>query len=124
MPANDPRLEMGQEHLFAQIWTRPGLTIEERRLISLSIASSPGSTLGFAAHLCGALESGDLSENELWEWLIHFTQYAGYLKAAPVWAEYPKLLAERGSMPLPVMGVAPGPGGRVETRPRDASANP
>ena len=30
MPADDPWLKMGQEHLFAQIWTRPGLTIKER----------------------------------------------------------------------------------------------
>ena len=66
-----------------------------------------GSEVGFASHLRGGLESGDLSETELWEWLIHFTQYAGYPKAAPVWAEYRALLAERGSMPLPVRGVAP-----------------
>ena len=38
--------------------------------------------------------------------LIHFTQYAGYPKAAPVWAEYRRLLAERGAMPLPARGVA------------------
>ncbi len=107
LPADDPWLQMGQEHLFAQIWTRPGLTIKERRLVSLSIASAVGSTLGFAAHLRGALESGDLSQTELWEWLIHFTQYAGYPKAAPVWAEYRRLLAERGSMPLPARGVEP-----------------
>lgn len=105
VPPDDPWLEMSQEHLFGQIWTRPGLTIKERRLISLSIASAVGSRLGFAAHLRGALESGDLSENELWEWLIHFTQYAGYPKAAPVWSEYRALLAERGSMPLPLRGV-------------------
>ena len=105
MEADDPWLEIGQEHLFGQIWTRPGLTIKERRLISLSIASAMGSRLGFAAHLRGALESGDLTEDELWEWLIHFTQYAGYPKAAPVWSEYRMLLAERGSMPLPAMGV-------------------
>ena len=107
MEADDPWLEMGQEHLFGQIWTRPGLTIKERRLISLSIAAALGSRLGFAAHLHGALESGDLTEEELWEWLIHFTQYAGYPKAAPVWSEYRMILAERGSMPLPAMGVDP-----------------
>jgi alkylhydroperoxidase/carboxymuconolactone decarboxylase family protein YurZ len=75
-------------------------------LISLSVAAAVGSTEGFAAHLRGGLESGDLTEAELWEWLIHFTQYAGYPKAAPVWAEYRRLLAERGSMPLPARGVA------------------
>lgn len=106
IPVDDPWLQISQEHLFAQIWTRPGLTIKERRLISLSVASAVGSTEGFAAHLRGGLESGDLTEAELWEWLIHFTQYAGYPKAAPVWAEYRRLLAERGSMPLPARGVA------------------
>ena len=105
IPPDDPWLEIGQEHLFGQIWTRPGLTMKERRLISLSVASALGSRLGFAAHLRGALESGDLSEEEIWEWLIHFTQYAGYPKAAPVWSEYRTLLAERGSMPLPSRGV-------------------
>ena len=102
---DDPWLRISQEHLFAQIWTRPGLTIKERRLISLSVAATAGSRLGFASHLRGALESGDLSEEELWEWLIHFTQYAGYPKAAPVWSEYRLILAERGSMPLPTHGV-------------------
>ena len=92
---------------FAQIWTRPGLTIKERRLISLSVAATAGSRLGFSSHLRGALDSGDLSEEELWEWLIHFTQYAGYPKAAPVWSEYRLILAERGSMPLPSHGVDP-----------------
>jgi len=109
VPPDDPWLRMSQEHLFGQIWTRPGLTMKERRLISLSVASAVGSRLGFAAHLRGALDSGDLSENEIWEWLIHFTQYAGYPKAAPVWSEYRALLAERGSMPLPLRGVDANP---------------
>jgi len=107
VPVDDPWLKISQEHLFAQIWTRPGLTLKERRLISLSVAAAMGSTVGFASHLRGGLESGDLSEEEIWEWLIHFTHYAGYPKAAPVWAEYRALLAERGSMPLPLRGVDP-----------------
>ena len=107
IPPDDPWLKISQEHLFAQIWSRPGLTMKERRLISLSVAASVGSRLGFVSHLRGGLESGDLTEAELWEWLIHFTQYAGYPKAAPVWSEYRALLAERGSMPLPAMGVDP-----------------
>lgn len=119
IPPDDPWLKISQEHLFAQIWTRPGLTTKERRLISLSIAASVGSRLGFASHLRGGLESGDLTEAELWEWLIHFTQYAGYPKAAPVWSEYRALLAERGSMPLPAMGVDPE---RMERAPKKTDA--
>ena len=101
IPADDPWLRMGEEHLFAQIWTRPGLSIRDRRLISLTAAAYAGSHEGYASHLKGALDHGDLSSDELWEWLLHFTQYAGYPKAAPVWAEYRTQLAERGLMPLP-----------------------
>lgn len=101
LPADDPWLRMGEEHLFAQIWTRPGLTVRDRRLISLTAAAYAGSLEGYASHLKGALDHGDLSVDELWEWLLHFTQYAGYPKAAPVWAEYRTQLAERGLMPLP-----------------------
>ena len=99
--ADDPWLRMSQEHLFAQIWARPGLTLRDRRLIALTAAAYAGSHEGFASHLSGALDNGDLSTDELWEWLLQFTQYAGYPKAAPVWAEYRTLLAERGLMPLP-----------------------
>jgi alkylhydroperoxidase/carboxymuconolactone decarboxylase family protein YurZ len=118
MPADDPWLQMGQEHLFGQIWTRPGLAVRDRRLVSLSVAAALGSPPGYSSHLRGALESGDLSEEELWEWLLHFTQYAGYPKAAPVWSEFRRLLAERGSMPLPAMGVEPLPSSEVHEPPR------
>lgn len=101
IPADDPWLQMSQEHLFAQIWSRPGLTLRDRRLIALTAAAYAGSHEGYAAHLSAALDNGDLSQDEIWEWLLQFTQYAGYPKAAPVWAEYRTLLAERGLMPLP-----------------------
>ncbi|MDH5348949.1 MAG: hypothetical protein OEW13_13700 [Nitrospira sp.] len=35
------------------------------------------------------------------ECLIHFTSYAGYPKAAPVWAEIRMALAKREIRPLP-----------------------
>jgi 4-carboxymuconolactone decarboxylase len=101
IPADDPWLRMGQEHLFGQIWSRPGLSLRDRRLIALTAAAYAGSREGYAAHLTGALDNGDLSPDEIWEWLLQFTQYAGYPKAAPVWAEYRIQLAERGLMPLP-----------------------
>ena len=41
------------------------------------------------------------------EWLIHFTSYAGYPKAAPVWAEIRIALAKREILPLPA-SLGPG----------------
>lgn len=101
LEADDPWQRMAQEEVFATIWTRPGLTLKQRRLTSLTVSAAVGSPLGISSHLHGCLESGDFTEDELWEWLIHFTHYAGYPKAAVAWFEYRKVLAERGSMEMP-----------------------
>ena len=107
MPADDPWLKMSEEQVFAQIWTRPGLSMRDRRLISLTAAAYASSPPGYISHIEGALDKGDLTPDELWEWLIHFTQYAGYPKAAPVWAEIRIALAKRGVLPLPA-SLGPG----------------
>jgi 4-carboxymuconolactone decarboxylase len=107
IPADDPWLQMSQEQVFAQIWTRPGLSMRDRRLISLTAAAYAASPPGYISHIEGALDSGDLTPAELWEWLIHFTNYAGYPKAAPVWAEIRIALAKRGVLPLPA-SLGPG----------------
>lgn len=101
VPNDDPWLRMGQEQVFAQIWTRPGLSMRDRRLVSLTAAAYAASPPGYISHIEGALDSGDLGPDELFEWLIHFTSYAGYPKAAPVWAEIRIALAKRGIMALP-----------------------
>ena len=46
IPPDDPWLQMSQEHLFAQIWTRPGLTMRDRRLIALTAAAYASSPAG------------------------------------------------------------------------------
>lgn len=107
MPADDPWLQMSQDQVFAQIWTRPGLSMRDRRLISLTAAAYASSPPGYISHIEGALDNGDLTPAELWEWLIHFTNYAGYPKAAPVWAEIRIALAKRGVLPLPA-SLGPG----------------
>ncbi|MEZ4334291.1 MAG: carboxymuconolactone decarboxylase family protein [Myxococcota bacterium] len=107
MPADDPWLQLSQDQVFAQIWTRPGLSLRDKRLISLTAAAYAASPPGYISHIEGALDNGDLTPAELWEWLIHFTQYAGYPKAAPVWAEIRIALAKRGVLPLPA-SLGPG----------------
>lgn len=107
IPADDPWLKMSEEQVFAQIWTRPGLSLRDKRLISLTAAAYAASPTGYISHIEGALDNGDLTPDELWEWLIHFTQYAGYPKAAPVWAEIRIALSRRGVLPLPA-SLGPG----------------
>lgn len=92
---DDPWLEISHEHIFGRLWSRPGLTRKERRWISLTLAASSGQASGYAAHLRGALDSGDMTEAELWEWLIHFAHYAGWPKSSNVWGDLRQILEER-----------------------------
>ena len=70
------------EAVFGRVWTRPGLTRKERRWITLSVAAMTGSPVAVESHLRAALASGDISDEELLEWTIHFAHYAGWPLAA------------------------------------------
>lgn len=95
--ADDPWLELSHEHLFAEIWSRPGLTRKERRWISLTLSAASGQKAGYMSHLRGALESGDITEAEMWEWLLHYTHYAGWPAASNVWVDLRQLIDERAA---------------------------
>jgi 4-carboxymuconolactone decarboxylase len=69
------------DHVFAEIWARPGLTRKERRWISITCACMTGAPVAMEAHFGGALATGDISMDELREFVIHFAAYAGHPRA-------------------------------------------
>jgi 4-carboxymuconolactone decarboxylase len=69
------------DQVFAEIWTRPGLTRKERRWISITCACMSGAPFAMEMHLGAALRSGDISIDELREFVIHFAAYAGHPRA-------------------------------------------
>lgn len=74
---SDPYLQF-TANLFANVWTRPGLSRKERRLISLSAIASRGSAEALPHHIRAALQCGDLTKEELLEWVVHLAHYAGW----------------------------------------------
>jgi 4-carboxymuconolactone decarboxylase len=79
--AIDPLTEATLDHVFAEIWTRPGLTRKERRWIALSCAGASGSAVAMQAHAASALQSGDITIEELREFVLQFAVYQGFPKA-------------------------------------------
>jgi 4-carboxymuconolactone decarboxylase len=69
------------DQVFAEIWTRPGLTRKERRWISITCACMSGAAVAMETHISAALASGDISMTELREFIIHFAVYAGHPRA-------------------------------------------
>jgi 4-carboxymuconolactone decarboxylase len=69
------------DQVFAEIWTRPGLTRKERRWIAITCACMTGAPLATETHLGAALRTGDITLEELQEFVVHFAVYAGHPKA-------------------------------------------
>ena len=82
-PPLDPYTAQGVlDTVFSELWSRPGLTRKERRLITLSCVGAASSPGAIEAHLGGALDSGDVTIEEMQEFILHFAFYAGWPRAA------------------------------------------
>jgi 3-hydroxyisobutyrate dehydrogenase-like beta-hydroxyacid dehydrogenase len=66
------------EHLFADIWSRPHLTIRDRRLLVLGATAMLGRTDLLKNHLSGALRAGELTTDQLREISLFMHYYAGW----------------------------------------------
>jgi 4-carboxymuconolactone decarboxylase len=65
-----------QQSAFGDIWTRPGLPVRDRSMITVAVLAALGQPEELRAHLAGALNVG-LSREELVEVLMHVSVYAG-----------------------------------------------
>ncbi|OBI44158.1 carboxymuconolactone decarboxylase family protein [Mycobacterium sp. E796] len=66
------------DHLFANIWSRPGLSMRDRRLMVLTVVTALGSSDLTETQVNAALANGELSEQELREIAIFLTHYLGF----------------------------------------------
>jgi 4-carboxymuconolactone decarboxylase len=69
------------DQVFAEIWTRPGLTRKERRWIAITCACESGAPFAMETHIGAALQTGDITMDELREFVVQFAVYAGWPKA-------------------------------------------
>jgi alkylhydroperoxidase/carboxymuconolactone decarboxylase family protein YurZ len=85
-PVTDPYTEVTTDHLMGRVWTRPGLARRDRRLVTLTIAAVTGQSGPLRNHLRASLDSGDLSVDELQEWIVHLAHYGGWPAATTAYA--------------------------------------
>jgi 4-carboxymuconolactone decarboxylase len=81
-PPDTPLRFAARDVLFGQVWSRPGLTLRQRRWISLTGAALSGPGVGAESHVYGALRSGDISVTELQEFVLHLAPLAGWPRVA------------------------------------------
>jgi 4-carboxymuconolactone decarboxylase len=73
-------MDIATEHIFGALWTRPGLDLKTRTLVTVVSDAATGQLPELAIHLRMARRQG-WSEQELTEVLLHLI---GYLGAPPV----------------------------------------
>ena len=66
------------DHLFADIWNRPGLTDRDRRLLLIGLLTGTGAHDVLTIQVPAALSSGDLDAEALREIVVFLSHYAGW----------------------------------------------
>jgi 4-carboxymuconolactone decarboxylase len=66
------------EHLFANIWSRPGLSMRDRRIMVLTVVTALGNSDLIETQVNAAFVNDELSEEELREIAIFLTHYLGF----------------------------------------------
>lgn len=66
------------DHLFAEIWTRPALTIRERRLLLLGAVAAQGNVDIAKIQLTAALHNEEFDATQLREIALFLTHYVGW----------------------------------------------
>ncbi|GGV42615.1 hypothetical protein GCM10010182_79140 [Actinomadura cremea] len=80
--------------VFGHVWQRPGLTRRERRIITVACVAVCDSPTPLRSHVGAALNSGDVSKEEMDEIVLQFAAYSGFAKgealgdtADAIWAD-------------------------------------
>lgn len=112
-PAGEPMTlfeSSWRDYIFAEVWTRPGLDLRSRYLISLAgaaTADTPAEILG--GYVRGALVNRELDLTELREAAAHLAIYGGWSRGATLDAAITRVARELGLAQEPYEPIRPGP---------------
>lgn len=79
-----PFLEAISGHVFGEIWTRPGLDQRSRRWLTLVGVAESNREVPMKTHFYAAMASGNCSQEEMHEFILHYASHAGWHKASSV----------------------------------------
>jgi 4-carboxymuconolactone decarboxylase len=80
-PESAPYSEATVDQVFAELWNRPGLTVKERRLLTIGVTAALGRADLAEVQFVGALTNGELDRAQIGEVILHLAYYAGWPNA-------------------------------------------
>ena len=66
------------DHLFGDIWSRPGLSMRDKRIMTLSVVTALGLPDLAEIQVNAALENAEMTSDELREMALFITHYVGF----------------------------------------------
>lgn len=74
----DPFFDLTVDHLFGTIWNRPGLSMRDKRIMTLTAVAALGNDALAEIQANAALHNEELTGDELKEMAVFLTQYLGF----------------------------------------------
>jgi 4-carboxymuconolactone decarboxylase len=101
------------DFVFAEIWTRPGLSRRDRRFVTIPCVAAADAEGSIVDHVYAALNSGDVTITEMRELVLHSAVYSGWPKASRLngivddqWARICKARGAEVPPPEPLLPLA------------------
>ena len=83
------------DHLFGTIWSRPGLSMREKRMMTLTCVTALGISDLAEIQVNAALHNGELTVEELKEMAIFLTHYLGFPLGSKLDGAVSKVIKQR-----------------------------
>jgi 4-carboxymuconolactone decarboxylase len=74
----DPFFDLTVDHLFGTIWNRPGLSMRDKRIMTLTAVAALGNSDLVEIQANAALHNAEITGDELKEMAVFLTQYLGF----------------------------------------------
>ena len=74
----DPYFDLTVDHLFGTIWNRPGLSMRDKRIMTLTAVAALGNDALAEIQANAALHNDEMTGDELKEMAVFLTQYLGF----------------------------------------------
>ena len=83
------------DHLFGTIWSRPGLSMRDRRMMLLGVLAAQGMEELMEVQASAILHNEEMTREELREIAIFITHYVGFPLGSKVDGAFKRVLAKR-----------------------------
>jgi 4-carboxymuconolactone decarboxylase len=97
-PFTKAHQELGTEFAWGTIWSRPGLPLKVRSLVTLGMITALGREDELRGHIVGALNNGATRE-EIVEVFVHAAVYCGFPASNTAMRLCVEVFRERGILP-------------------------